>query len=171
MTKNKNLKEVQKSLFNDLSSNDKTKIINSFGDAYRDAINNNSKDLKEICEVAKKNLECSNISDKQYEFGMKALDVYIKAIDNSVSEEERDKRIKETVEYIEKFDQKIEEKNINNREVFEKTVEANKLNKQSNLILLRNLGIAAAVIAGGITLLTPKGKELASKLLDNSIKL
>ena len=160
-----------KTVLTDLSSPDKIKMIKEIGNVSINAMNNNTKDFKELCEVAKKELEHYDISDAHYEFYKKGLDICEKAVEKSESEEERDKRIKETLEMIEKVDKIEEEKDKNKQEIFEKVVEANKINKQFNWTLLRDIGVFAVVMAGGIKYLGPKAKDLAVKLLDKNKNL
>ena len=136
-----------KTVLTDLSSPDKIKMIKEIGNVSINAMNNNTKDFKELCEVAKKELEHYDISDAHYEFYKKGLDICEKAVEKSESEEEKDK---------------------NKQEIFEKVVEANKINKQFNWTLLRDIGVFAVVMAGGIKYLGPKSKDLAVKLLDKN---
>ena len=162
---------ITKTTLTDLSSSDKIKLTKAIENVSINAINNNTKDFKELCEVAKKELEHYDISDARYEFYKKGLDICEKAVDKAESEEERDKRIQETLEMIEKVDKIEEEKDKNKQEIFEKVVEANKINKQFNWMLLRNIGVAAIIAAGGIKYLGPKAKDFAVKLLDKNKNL
>ena len=112
-----------------------------------------------------KELENNNPSDEYYKVIQKGLDLYNKAIEKADSEEAREKIMQEAKELIEKADEKEETRNINNKEVVEKVIEANKENRQFNWTLVRNLGVAVAIIVGGV-ILDSKGKNVIGKLID-----
>ena len=165
MEKKEAIEKVKKSIGKELSVSDKINFIKEIDTVTVKAMDNNTKDYKELCEVAKKELDNNNPSSEYYNIIQKGLELCDKALEKADSVEEREKIRQEANELIEKADKREEEKNANNKETFKKVLEANKENKQINWAIVRNLGIAAIAITGGM-FLGAKGKDIADKLID-----
>lgn len=149
----------------DLTSSNKIKLVKVFGDVALHAIENNTKDFKELCEVAKKELESNNPSDEYYKVIQKGIDLYDKAIAKTNTVEEREKIRQEAKELIEKAEKNEEIRISNNKNIVEKVFEKNAENKQFDWTIVRNLGIAVITITGG-GFLYVKGKDFVGKLID-----
>lgn len=164
MAKNEIIKKVTKPIVNDLTSADKVKLGKGLVDATVNAINSNTKDYEELCEVAKKELEVSKPSDEYYKFLQKGLDLHDKAMDKATTVEEREKILQEADELVKKAEENEKIRVFNNKDTTKKVFEKDTENKQYKWALIKTLGIVTIAIAG--CFLGKNENDIAGKLIN-----
>lgn len=156
---------VEKNTIKKLTSSDNIKIFKEVNDGVKNAMNNNTKDFKELCEVARDALKHSEPSNEYYKTLQRILDLCEKDFEEAKTEEEKDKIRQEIRDVKESLDKIQEEKNVNNKKIFEAVNEASKENRQINKEFVKMVAVAAIAFTGGIFLGT-KCKDTVNKFID-----
>ena len=156
---------------NILTSTDKEKVIKNFSGSINNAIDNNSKDFKELCSVAKEALEHNEISSDHGKFVKTMLDIYYKQYETAQTKEEKELAIQKINNWSEKEYKVLETKNANNKKIIEIVNESANENRKKSDSFIKALIIGGLAFTGGLVVknkneIAKYGKELVTKLID-----
>lgn len=142
---------------------EKVKAIQEVGNTYKNAMDNNAKNTKELYDVLKKELETNENLSKDFRIIVeKEIEAYEKGLDNSTSEEERkiiyDKLDKLVEEEIKKYNEIM----ANNKELRESAMKIDEENRRINRETILYFGISVLATIG-VVAFGKKGLEISKK--------
>lgn len=150
----------------DINLTEKIKVVKETSEVSKSAIETNAKNTKEyfetLKEILKKNL---NIDENYRKYAEKEREFYIKALDKSISDEER-KDIYSKMEKLQEDVKNMAEKVLKqNEDIKEKATKEAEDNKKFNWSTLIAFGMGALSTIGAVAIFK-ENPDILKKLID-----
>lgn len=154
----KNNEIIKSNTKKEKSGNDNINGLRDIVNISTNVVDNNTRDFKEIAEVAKEVLKHSNPSNEHYKTLQRILDLCEIDYKNATTNEEKERVRQEIQKVHESLDKIQDDKKNTNQKVFESVNEVAKENRKVNVELVKFVAGAALAFTGGF-LIGTKGKD------------